>query len=162
MKLLILLLLLSTFYGCSNQDKKIENLQIRVDSLESKLAATYNQGLGDFMISIQAHHIKLWFAGKNKNWKLADYLLDKIIATVEDIRVYAVEQKESRMIGTITPALESLSAAIKQEDSDLFRKGFTTLTTACNQCHRAANKEFNVIKIPDENIFHNQEFNPFK
>ena len=30
-------------------------------------------GFEEFMSNIQAHHAKLWFAGQNHNWKLADF-----------------------------------------------------------------------------------------
>jgi hypothetical protein len=36
------------------------------------------------MTTIQMRHIKLWFAGKLKNWDLADYELNQIRQSLED------------------------------------------------------------------------------
>ncbi len=33
----------------------------------------YQPGMGELMTTIQLHHAKLWFAGKNANWALAAY-----------------------------------------------------------------------------------------
>ena len=44
-------------------------LQKRIEVLESQLSNMYKPGFGEMMSSIQAHHSKLWFAGKNKNWQ---------------------------------------------------------------------------------------------
>jgi hypothetical protein len=38
----------------------------------------YKPPLGDIMGKIQLRHIKLWFAGKLKNWELAAYEVDEI------------------------------------------------------------------------------------
>ncbi len=38
----------------------------------------YRPPLGDIMGKIQLRHIKLWFAGKSRNWELATYEVDEI------------------------------------------------------------------------------------
>ncbi|HET9888614.1 MAG TPA: hypothetical protein VFR10_13990, partial [bacterium] len=35
-------------------------------------------GLGEIMLTNQAHHAKLWFAGEAENWPLASYELDEL------------------------------------------------------------------------------------
>ena len=42
----------------------------------------YKPPLGDIMGKIQLRHIKLWFAGKHKNWELAAYEVDEIKASL--------------------------------------------------------------------------------
>jgi len=49
----------------------------------------------------------------------------------------------------IVPAMDSLSNAVKEKDESKFRTGFTLLTATCNDCHKASNHGFNVIKIPE-------------
>jgi hypothetical protein len=34
--------------------------------------------LGDIMVDTQLRHIKLWYAGRARNWDLANYELDRI------------------------------------------------------------------------------------
>ena len=110
------------------------------------------------MSGIQAHHSKLWFAGQNENWKLADFEVHEIMEAIEDIQKFQTERKESQMIGMINPALDSINNAIQQKNSTLFKSSYILLTNTCNNCHRSANFEFNVVKIPDTQPFSNQDF----
>jgi len=66
---LILLLLLS----CSDNSEQISELRSQVTELQKKIDDSYKPGLGEFMSNIQVHHAKLWFAGINQNWELADF-----------------------------------------------------------------------------------------
>jgi len=158
MRQVLLITLAFGLFACNRRADNTEVLQNRIDSLESKLADTYKPGLGEFMSGIQAHHSKLWFAGQNENWKLADFEVHEIMEAIEDIQKFQTERKETQMIGMINPALDSLDNAIKQKNSTLFKKSYTLLTNTCNKCHRAAGFEFNVVKIPDSQPFSNQDF----
>ncbi len=160
MKQIFLILLILTFgiISCNRQTDNVQNLQARVDSLEVKFSETYKPGFGEFMSNIQAHHAKLWFAGLNQNWKLADFELHEIMENIDDIQKYETERKESKMIVMIKPALDSVNTAIEKKNLKLFRNSFSALTYTCNGCHRAADFEFNIIKIPEEQTFSNQDF----
>lgn len=158
MKQKILILLTLGLFACNQPTDHTRVLQNRIDSLESKLADTYRPGLGDFMSSVQVHHNKLWFAGQNQNWKLADFEVHEIMEAIIDIQKYQTERMESKMIVMITPALDSINAAIQQENPTLFKSSYMLLTNTCNNCHRATNFEFNIVKIPDTPPFSNQDF----
>ena len=97
-------------------------LQNRIDSLGKKLADTYKPGFGEFMSGIQAHHAKLWFAGQNQNWKLADFEVHEMMEAIEDIQKYQTERKESQKIGMITPVLDSVNSAIQQKNPGIVQK----------------------------------------
>ena len=62
------------------------------------------------------------------------------------------------MIGMINPALDSVNNAIQQKSAALFKSGYILLTNTCNNCHHAADFEFNVVKIPNSQPFSNQDF----
>jgi hypothetical protein len=157
MKHILLIIMAFSFFACNQQtDNKV--LQNRIDSLESKLAHSYKPGFGEFMSGIQAHHSKLWFAGQNENWKLADFEVHEIMEAMEDIRKFQTERKESRMIEMIEPAWDSITNVIQQKTTTLFKTSYTLLTNTCNNCHRAADFEFNVVKIPETQPFSNQDF----
>ena len=100
MKQILLILLIFTLglISCNKQTDKTDTLEKRVDSLEVKLSETYKPGFGEFMSNIQAHHAKLWFAGLNQNWKLADFELHEIMENVDDIQKYETERIEIKMI----------------------------------------------------------------
>jgi hypothetical protein len=158
MKQLVLVILLFALFACNQQAENTKVLENRIDSLEKKLADTYKPGFGEFMSSIQSHHSKLWFAGQNENWKLADFEVHEIMEAIEDIQKFQTERKESQMIGMINPALDSINNAIQQKNPALFKSSYTLLTNSCNDCHHTANFEFNVVKIPDSQPFSNQDF----
>ena len=160
MKWTVFIFVATGLLSCNHQKEQTQTLQKRIDSLESKLADSYKPGFGEFMGNIQAHHAKLWYAGQNNNWKLADFEIHEIMEAVDDIKKYETERKESQLIDMITPALDSVNDAIEQENPDQFKRSYSLLTNTCNNCHHAANFEFNVVKIPDAPMFSNQDFEP--
>jgi hypothetical protein len=146
--------------SCSQQGDDTKQLQARIDSLQQKLNNTYRPGLGEFMLGIQEHHAKLWFAGINKNWALADFEVHEIGEAVDDIRQYCMDRPEIKSIGTIDPGITAINNAIKQKDADQFKKGFVELTSNCNTCHKNNQHGFNVIIIPNGFPVENQNFKP--
>ena len=159
MKVSILLISgLILIVSCNQSDEKIIQLQQKVDSLQMKLSDTYKPGFGEFMMYVQWHHAKLWFAGQNENWKLADFEVHEIMETVDNIRKFETDRPEAKLIGWISPVVDSINMSIQQKDLLFFRKSYTSLTYTCNLCHKAAKYGFTVIKIPDIQIFSNQDF----
>ncbi|MFI5161387.1 MAG: hypothetical protein ACHQHN_08915 [Sphingobacteriales bacterium] len=159
--LFVLLLALALFASCSG-DNNSQQLQSKIDSLQQRLNNTYKPGLGEFMLGIQQHHAKLWFAGTNANWALADFEVHEIGETLDDIKEYCTDRPEIKSIDMINPAIASINAAIKQKDVAAFKKGFVDLTNNCNNCHKDNKHEFNVITIPTTVPVTNQEFKPGK
>ena len=158
MKYNIIILLSLVFLSCKQSFVSNHVLQSHIDSLENKLANTYKPGFGEFMGSIQIHHSKLWFAGQNQNWKLADFEIHEIMEAVENIKKFQTERKESKEIDMLAPAIDSMNHAIEQKNSLLFNSSFILFTNTCNQCHRATDFGFNIVKIPDNPPFSNQDF----
>jgi len=148
--------------ACNQPGSNNTQLQNRVDSLEQKLAHTYKPGFGEFMSGIQLHHAKLWFAGQNQNWKLADFEIHEIGEALEDIQTFNANRPETKSIGMLTPAIDSMNKAIQLKNVELFRKNFVLLTSTCNNCHKATEHEFNVVTIPTGLPVTNQDFSPIK
>jgi len=121
-------------------------------------APYYTPGLGEFMSSIQVHHAKLWFAGTNENWELADFEMHEIMESLENIQKFNTDRPEIRSIAMINPPLDSVMTAIKNKDAFAFNSSFKILTNTCNGCHQATEHAFNIIKIPDTPPYSNQEF----
>jgi hypothetical protein len=158
MKQLISTLAIIGLLGCNRHPGMDGELQSRIDSLENALADSYKPGFGEFMSAIQAHHAKLWYAGQNQNWKLADFEIHELMEAIEDIKHYQTGREESRMIVMISPALDSVGSAVTRENLQDFKHSFTGLTNACNTCHRETEFGFNVVKIPEGPSFPNQDF----
>jgi len=123
-------------------------------------------GLGEIMLSVQIHHAKLWFAGKNQNWDLAKYELNELKECFEDVVAFYpthknVPQPLSALVPTIiTPSLERVTKSIDTKDAVVFTSAFDGLNNSCNGCHEAANHGFNVIKTPDVPPVTNQVYTP--
>src|SRR5262245_8311464 len=105
MKQLLFSSFLFAVFACNNSSDRITQLQRKTDSLQHALNNTYKPGLGEFMSSIQVHHAKLWFAGQNNNWKLADFEIHEIMEAVEDIQHYAADREEAKELPMLQPAL---------------------------------------------------------
>jgi len=155
-KVPVAVVLLLTFWSCGNTDTN--TLQAKVDSLNKQVAQAYKPGLGEFMLGIQIHHAKLYFAGKNKNWELAAFEMGEIKEAVDDINKYCTDRPEIKSLPILYPAVDSVNNAVKASSPQRFEAGFVLLTKACNSCHQSTHHQFNVIKVPDTPPFNNQEF----
>ncbi|MEA2737460.1 MAG: hypothetical protein QOH05_767 [Acetobacteraceae bacterium] len=113
---------------------------------------------------IQPRHIKLWLAGKSKNWVFADYERHNIggalarMATA--IPTYHGSSTKELIAAFATPGLADLDKAIKAKDETAFADAYRGLTTGCNGCHQATGHEMVVVKVPDSNPFSDQDFAP--
>ena len=110
------------------------------------------------MSNIQIHHAKLWFAGINGNWDLANFEINEIKESFGGLKKYETERVETKMIPMINIPLDSVNAAIQRKDLKSFKNDFVLLTKTCNECHQANHFEFNRIKIPETPPFTNQVF----
>ncbi len=137
-------------------------LQQEIDSLRRQTMNAYSPGLGEFMTSIQLHHAKLWFAGKSCNWGLANFEMEEIQESLDDIEKYCADRPEIHLLPMIRPSLDSIRLSISKKDVTGFKSSFIQLTNTCNQCHSASKHAFNVIKIPDSPPVSNQVFEPVK
>jgi hypothetical protein len=155
---IIIIVLAWGLVSCNQQPNDTNTLSSRIDSLERKLTQSYTPGIGEFMGSIQTHHSKLWFAGQNQNWKLADFEVHEMMEALENIQKYKSDRKESKMMDMLNPSIDSVKNAIKLKNPLLFERGFIILTNSCNSCHKATEFEFNLVKIPEKSPFTNQEF----
>jgi hypothetical protein len=107
----------------------------------------YLPRLADIMIETQLRHFKLWYAGREKNWALADFELGQIKDSFENAsQIFTTIPLASKYM-IIQPANE-LDSAIEAKDSTKFAKAFDRLTAACNGCHEAASLGFIVIREP--------------
>ncbi len=158
MKQVFFIFLLADLYACNPKQDSSYKLNKRIDSLEAKIADGYKPGFGEFMSSIQVHHVKLWFAGQNHNWKLADFEVNEIRESLEDIKKYCTDRLETKDIPMIEQPLQNVSFAIGNGSLKEFKRSYTILTATCNSCHQETNHGFNEITIPTAPLFSDQSF----
>ncbi|KAA9041447.1 hypothetical protein FW778_05325 [Ginsengibacter hankyongi] len=145
------------FISCSHASTKKDEAISNNDSLNT-IMEKYAPGLGEIMGGIQMHHAKLWYAGINDNWKLAQYEIDELKERFEQARMVETSRPEVKMIPMMYPAIDSINAAIGHKNLIQFKSGFQLLTASCNSCHSANNFEFNIITIPTAPPVSNQDF----
>lgn len=160
----LIIFVFMVFVGCLNRNTDNALLAKQVDSIEKKIQLL-KPGLADLMAGIQTHHSKLFFAGSNENWVLAGYQLEELEEGLERAvelheNYKGVKSSLKNLKKVIEPSIENLERAIKEKRSVLFKKGFGNLTESCNQCHRAADREFIVIQVPEFSGLSNQNFKP--
>ena len=126
----------------------------------------YTPGLGEIMTLTQMRHTKLWFAGHAGNWPLASYEMDELKEGLEDAVTFHPAHKDSPLPipdlieKIMTLPIQKLREAVAAKDPKTFTVAFDDLTSACNQCHMAANFGFNVVTRPTANPYTNQNFQP--
>jgi len=125
----------------------------------------FRPAMDDLMtMLVQPRHIKLYYAGQARNWRLAAFqvnelrgALARIGRTIPNYRNINVDTAVSSIF---TDKLKAVDAAIKAADLAQFTATYGEMTGACNDCHRGMEHPFLVIKVPDAGNFPDQEFRP--
>ena len=126
----------------------------------------YVPGLEQFMNLILIEHNKLWFAGKARNWPLAEYQLGEIKEIMGDVQDFVPTFRDlplaDMLDAVITKEIATLEKAIEGMDYKAFTVGYDKLTAACNACHQGTENSFVVIKRPTQPAFTNQDYRSHK
>lgn len=130
-------------------------------TLASAKAPDYVPALADIMSWAQFRHMKLWFAGKEKNWELARYELRQVTQSLDDAASF-YHGIPVDYVGATTAPIIAIGDAIKAKDVAKFTSAFNDLTSTCNACHKAVDRGFIVIQAPTAQPFSNQSFAPPK
>lgn len=105
---------------------------------------------------------KLWLAGINQNWELAEFYNHELEEVSEEFVEETVIHDNinlSEMAGTtIVSAVEAMEEAIEQKNELLFVKNYKALVLSCNKCHTASGHGFIEIAVPDSTNVFNQKF----
>lgn len=125
----------------------------------------YQPSMSDLMnIGVQPRHIKLWLAGKQQNWVYATYELEELrnaFARVgRTVPIYRTLDIPALTTAFMQQSLDALDTAIKNHDAKAFTAAYRQLTDSCNACHRGAQHEMVVVKVPDANAYVDQDFRP--
>jgi hypothetical protein len=104
---------------------------------------------------IQPRHIKLYYAGTQKNWELA-------VAELSDLRAafgrisqivpkYQGSDVDEAIKAILAPKMQAMDVAIAAADAKRFAVAYGDLTAACNACHVYLEHPFLVIEVPGAN-----------
>jgi hypothetical protein len=125
----------------------------------------YRPSLADLMnTTVQPRHVKLVFAGREKNWALAAYELKQLSDAFDKLSVQWPQWRQQRIVELVETIIRDplfyLDVAIKAKDDAGFAASYGQLTEACNACHQAALQTPVVIQDPKEAMFPDQDFRP--
>jgi hypothetical protein len=116
--------------------------------------------LVEIMSAAQLQHLKLWFAGKAKNWDLASYELRQLTDSLVEAAILYPGIPVSNVTTMKVPLL-AISDAIAAKDSRRFSVSMRNLTNGCNACHTSMDRSFVAIGLPtDQRPPANQIFAP--
>ena len=132
---------------------QMEALQARQSALQDKEAPKAE--LGQQMLMIQIRHARLWAAGEDENWLLAQFQLAELNEALDDVveqngdHAALQPQKLSLVLPAIMkPAVAQLRTAINDGSKVEFERAYDGLSNACSSCHKAADHGFLVIQRP--------------
>ena len=125
----------------------------------------YRPSLADLMnTTVQLRHVKLAFAGREKNWVLAAYELKQLSDAFDRLSLQWPQWRHQRIVELVETIVRDplfeLDFAIKNKDEAKFTEYYGHLTDACNACHQAALQTPVVIQDPKESMFPDQDFRP--
>jgi hypothetical protein len=125
----------------------------------------YRPSLADLMsATVQPRHVKLAFAGRNRNWVFAAYELKQLSDAFDRLSLQWPQWRRQPMVELVETIVRDplfeLDLAIKSQNLAKFIVGYAHLTDACNACHQAALQTPVVIQDPAQPTFPDQEFRP--
>ena len=111
---------------------------------------------------VQPRHAKLWFAGKEGNWVLAEYEIKELRAAFANV-VRARPRFRDKPVGEMiesfmSASLRTVDEAIKERNAGKFAEAYTVVNAGCNACHIALNFNFIVVRTPEQLSYPNQDF----
>ena len=114
------------------------------------------------MMDVQWHWTNLWFAGKRRNWPLAQYYfnesrghIQQLVRKNPTIR-NNVEQKDVDLTGIFdgidTSSLAMVKDAIEKKDGPVFDKNYKLMLESCYSCHKAVGRPYIRPQIPTAQV----------
>ena len=116
-------------------------------------------GLGEIMTLQQLRHIKLWFAGRARNWPLADYELGELNEGFEDVSKLLGGDIIEKKVGA---TMKDLQKIVDDKNAAGFAAAYDRLSAGCNSCHRTLDHAFIAIQRPTVLPYSDQNFAPQK
>ena len=114
------------------------------------------------MMDVQWHWTNLWFAGKRRNWPLAQYYFNEARGHIQQlVRKNPtirnnVEQKDVDLQGIFdgidTSSLMMVKDAIEKKDGVMFEKNYKIMLESCYACHKSVGRPYIRPQIPTAQV----------
>jgi hypothetical protein len=110
------------------------------------------------MMDVQWHWTNLWWAGKRKNWPLAQYYFNETRGHMQwlirksPVMRSQIDQKDVDISGIFdgidTSSLAAVKTAIEHKDSAAFASSYKTMLESCYACHKSVGRPYLRPMIP--------------
>jgi hypothetical protein len=114
------------------------------------------------MMDVQWHWTNLWFAGRRRNWPLAQYYFNEARGHIQQlVRKNPtirnnVEQKDVDLQGIFdgidTSSLMMVKDAIEKKDGPTFDKNYKLMLESCYACHKSVGRPYIRPQIPTAQV----------
>jgi hypothetical protein len=114
------------------------------------------------MMDVQWHWTNLWWAGRKRNWPLAQYYFNEgrghILQLVRKNPTYKnpIDGTDVALQGIFdgidTSSLAMVKDAIAKKDSAAFEKNYKTMLESCYACHKSAGRPYIRPQMPTAQV----------
>lgn len=121
------------------------------------------------MKDVDYHFTNLWFAGKAKNWPLAEFYWKetlshlhwavRIIPVRKDNAGREIKLEEILQAIEMTPTMQ-MGEVVKAQNGEKFEPAYRALLEGCYLCHKAADKPYLRPQIPERQATSIINFDP--
>lgn len=105
---------------------------------------------------------KLWLAGANENWELADFYTHELEEVTENLVegnvIHDSFNVSNLSESMLLPRIENVETAIRQKNQVLFLENYELMISSCNLCHQATRHSFIKVTVPNDSSAWNQDF----
>ena len=117
------------------------------------------------VLGVQPRHIKIVLGLRAQNWAYAAYETNELRGVLNRVvrAVPLIDRKydtQAMIQSTIAMPLQDLADAIKAKDAVKSTAAYAALTASCTACHQAVNHGVIIIKVPQNDFYPDQEFQP--
>jgi hypothetical protein len=142
---------------------EIATLKAEIEQLKGRLASQSHA-----MMDVGYHFGNLWFAGRSKNWPLAQFYLNETRShlrwAVRIIPVRRIPGGEIDLRGLMealdSGGLADIAKSIGAKDDAAFAGAYRRTLEGCYGCHKASDKPFLRPRIPDQPEARIMNFDP--
>jgi len=114
------------------------------------------------MMDVQFHWTNLWFAGKKRNWPLAQYYFNEARnhiqqlvrknPTIRNAQDGTTVELQGIFDGIDTSSLQMVKDAIEKKDGQVFEKNYKTMIESCYACHKSVGRPYIRPQIPTSQV----------
>lgn len=144
----------TSFLSCTkksgeNESKGEANWLTGDDDQKFDMIANQLRGFDVAMAEVGYRYQEIYWAGKEENWELAAYHLEKTETAIKNGLTRRPKRKNSA-ISFLEISIPAMKETISKKDTVLFKKNFEIFRQSCNSCHISEKVPFFTVQIPTE------------